>query len=236
MRSSQLAPQMDRKTTARIAGAIYLVMSLFAAPELLFIPNYVIAGDAAATAQRIADGADTYRLLMLGGLIGSILFIVLGWSLYYLFEEVDRKLAMLMLLLVVASSTLGIVDTGMLSPPLVLHARPEFLSAFTAPQLDALSLALLQIREYVLRANESLWGVWLIPFGILIVKSRFIPKIIGVLLLIASVGYIAMSFAAIAFPAQSAAVARVGSILIQCELSVILWLLIMGARNDPLAT
>ncbi len=226
-----------RKTDARIAGALYLVMSAFGAPALLLIPNYVIAGDAAATAQRIADGADTYRLLMLGGLISSILFIVLGWRLYHLFEEVDRNQSTLMLAIVVASGTLGIMDVGLLSPPLVLRAHPGVFAAFAAfstPQLDALSLALLQIRGYVLRANESLWGVWLIPFGILIIKSRFIPKIIGVLLLVASVGYIGMSFTAIAFPGQSAAAASVGSIFIQCELSVILWLLIMGARNDPL--
>jgi hypothetical protein len=229
------AQQYSRKTSARIAGAIYLVMSLFGAPELLFLQNYIIKGDATATAQKIAEGADTYRLLMLGGLIGSILIIVLGWSLYNLFLETDRKQALLMLLMVVASSTLGILDTGLLSTPLVLQSRSGNFAAFSPAQLDTLSLALLQIRGYVFRANEALWGVWLIPFGLLIIKSNFIPKIIGYLLLAASVGYVGISFAIVGFSSHPAIVGSAASFLIQCELPVILWLLIMGARNDPLA-
>jgi purine-cytosine permease-like protein len=81
------------------------------------------------------------------------------------------------------------------------------------------------------RADEALWGLWLVPFGLLVIRSGFIPKIIGVLLLVASVGYVAMSAAYIGFPSYVAAVDRVGMILIQGELSAILWLLIVGARR-----
>ena len=81
------------QSRARRAGIIYFVMSVMGAPMLLFLPKFVVAGDAAATAHNIAVGEATYRLLLLGGLIGSILFAVLGWSLYHLFEEVDRKQA-----------------------------------------------------------------------------------------------------------------------------------------------
>src|SRR5262249_53443855 len=78
---------------------------------------------------------------------------------------------------------------------------------------------------------EALWGFWLVPFGVLVIRSRFIPKFIGVLLLIASVGYVAMSAAYIGFPSYLAAVDRVGMILIQGEVAAILWLLIVGARR-----
>lgn len=220
------------QSRARRAGVVYAVMSALGAPALLYLPRFIVSGDAAATARRIADGEQLYRLLMLGSLAGSILFIVLGWSLYHLFEQVDRKQAMLMLLFVLVSATLGIIDVALLSPPLVLRWRPSYLAAFSAPQLDALALGLLKIRSVELAANEALWGVWLVPLGMLIIKSRFIPKLIGALVLVASVGYVAMSVAFIAFPANVAAVDRVGMILIQGELSIILWLLIKGARRD----
>src|SRR5262249_2855432 len=186
--------------------------------------KFIVASDAAATAQKIAAGEQVYRLLLLGALAGSILFIVLGWSLYHLFETVDRRQALLLLVLVCASATISIIDVPLLSAPLVLQARAGFLSALTPGQLDALAIAFLKIRNVELSANEALWGIWLVPFGILVIKSGFIPKIIGVLLLIASVGYVAMSAASIGFPTYAPAVDRVGMLLIQGELTVILWL------------
>jgi len=219
------------RTRARWAGAIYLIMSIVGAPVLLFLPKFVVAGDPATTAQRIAEGAQTYRLLMLGDLAGSILFAVLGWSLYHLFEQVDRKQALLMLVLVLVSATIGVLDTALLAPPLIFQSGTPFLSSFTSSQIDALALGLLRVRSFEVRANEALWGVWLVPFGILVIRSGFIPKLIGIALLIASLGYIAMSAAFIAFPAHLAAVDRVASVLIQGELLAILWLVIMGARE-----
>lgn len=220
------------RSSARRAGVIYLVMSLVGAPALLFLPRFIVPGDAAATAQRIADGAPVYRLLMLGDLAGSILFVVLGWSLYQLFETVNRPQALLMLLLVLVSATLGMVDVALLSPPLVFSAYPGSLSAFAPAQLDALTLGLLRIRSMELRTNEMLWGLWLVPFGLLVIRSGFIPKVIGWLLLLACAGYVAMSTAYVGFPAYSAAADRVGNWLIQGELVVIFWLLIKGARSD----
>src|SRR5215471_13335558 len=96
------------QSRARQAGVIYLVMSLAGAPTLILLPKFVVQGDAAATAQKVAAGEQLYRVLMLGGLAGSILFVVLGWSLYHLLEQVDRKQATLMLLLVLLSATIGI--------------------------------------------------------------------------------------------------------------------------------
>src|SRR5262252_4538708 len=103
---------------ARRAGIVYFVMSVLGAPLLLFVPKFVVAGDPAATAHNIAAGETTYRLLLLGGLAGSILFAVLGWSLYHLFEEVDRKQAMLLLALVLVSATIGVLDVALASAPL----------------------------------------------------------------------------------------------------------------------
>jgi hypothetical protein len=217
------------RNRARRVGVVYFVMSVLQMPVLLYLPHFIVPENASETARRISDGAHVYRLMMLSELAASILFIVLGWSLYRLFETVDRKLSMLMLLLVLASATLGIVDVAFLSPPLVLHMYAASLSSFTPAQIDALGFALLQIRSVAVHANEALWGVWLIPFGILAMRCGFVPRIFGMLLLVASVGYVAMSFTFIGFPDYGGIVNGIGSLLVVGELPMIVWLLTKGA-------
>ena len=218
------------KAQARWAGVIYVVMSLLGISALLYLPRLFVAGDPAATAANIMSHEPTYRLILFGSLLGSILFVVLGWSLYHLFEAVDRKQAMLLLVLVVTSAVIGIIDVALLATPLVFSSGAAFLAAIPRPELDALSLGFLQVREFELHANIALWGLWLIPFGVLVIKSRFIPPVIGWLLFVACAGYLALSFGFIVLPAYAHAIGRVAGVMIQAELPVILWLVIMGAK------
>jgi len=217
---------------ARRAGLIYLVMSVLGAPTLIYLPRLIVTGDAAATAHNVLGNEPTYRLLLGGALVGWALYMVLGWALHDLFARVDEAQATLLRIFVVASAIVGVIDVALLAAPLVALKSTALAAAFTRPQVEALALTLFGIRSVELHANEAFWGFWLIPFGILVLKSRYIPRIIGVLLLIASVGYIIMSFAYIAFPSLLEAASRIGGLLIQGELAVILWLVIMGAK-DP---
>ena len=220
------------KRDARRAGLIYLVMSILGAPALIYLPRLVVSGDAAATAQNVLGNEPRYRLLLGGALLGWTLYMVLAWALYDLFARVDEAQATLLRIFVVASAIVGVVDVALLAAPLVVLRSSALAAAFTRPQVEALALTLFGVRSVELHANEAFWGFWLIPFGILVFKSRFIPRIIGALLLIASVGYLMISFAYIAFPSTLEAASRVGGVLIQGELSVILWLVVMGAK-DP---
>lgn len=220
------------KRDARRAGLIYLVMSIVGAPTLIYLPRLIVPGDAAATAHNVLSNEPTYRLLLGGALLGWALYMVLAWALYDLFESVDKTQATLLRIFVVASAIVGVIDVALLAAPLVALKSSALTAAFTQPQVDAFALTLFGIRGAELHANEAFWGFWLIPFGILVIKSRYIPRIIGVVLLIASIGYIIMSFAYIAFPALLEPANKIGGILIQGEVTVILWLVIMGAK-DP---
>ena len=224
----------SRKTQAHRAGIVYVMLSALGFPVLIYAPSFIVAGDAAATAHKIASGVQLYRLILLSDLAAAIFFLVLGWMLYHLFEAVDRKLALLMILLVLASACVSVIDVALLGSPLVFLSDATFASAFAQPQLDALALAFLKVRGLELQANVAFWGLWLIPFGMLVIKSNFIPKLIGILLFVASVGYVAMSVAFFVFPAQRHDVGQVGMLLTLGELPVILWLLIMGARENGL--
>lgn len=220
------------KRDARRAGVIYLVMSILGAPTLIYLPRLIVSGDAAATARNVLSNEPTYRLLLGGALAGWALYMVLGRALYDLFASVDESQAALLRIFVVASAIVGVIDVALLAAPLVILKSTALSAVFARPQVEALALTLFGIRSVELHANEAFWGFWLIPFGILVLKSRYIPRTIGVLLLIASIGYIIMSFAYIAFPSLLEAASKIGGVLIQGELTVILWLVIMGAK-DP---
>jgi|SRR5579884_3045027 len=220
----------SQSSRARVVGVVSLLMSVVGAPTLLYLPRFISPMDPGATAQRIAANSATYQWLTFGDLVAAILFAVLGWLFYQLFEDTDRGLARLLLVLVTISATFGMIDAGLLSVPTVLHARAAAFGAFSPAQLDALSFAVLRVRAGLLNANEMLWGLWLVPLGILSLESGFIHKIVGVLVLIASVGYVADSTAYFVAPAYAAAVGGIAMILFQGELAIIFWLLIAGAR------
>jgi len=220
---------------ARWTGVIYLVMSLVGAPALLYLPTFVVTGDATATAQKIAAGEQLYRWLVFGDLVSPVLFILLGWSFYRLFEDVDRRLSLLLLAIVTASAVIGIVDVVLLSPPLIFHAHPDWFPALTRSQMDSLALAFLQIRSFEVHANELLWGVWLIPVGILSARSGFIPRLVAAAALVAAAGWILLSAGYIAFPHARAITDRIANPMSQVELVVLLWFLIKGATGPSAA-
>jgi hypothetical protein len=115
---------------------------------------------------------------------------------------------------------------------LTLIRGADFLSVFDKPQRDALAMLFLNLHFQGFMVAQVFWGLWLIPFGVLVFKSGFLPRTLGVLLIIACFGYLANSFDA--FGVLPHAVSRVVGQLTICELPIILWLLIRGAKDQPL--
>jgi hypothetical protein len=204
----------------------YLIMGLPGPLALLYLPNhFVVAHDAAATAQRIVDGLFTYRLIVLADLASPIGFVLLAWSLYHLFEEVDRRQAQLLVTFVVICAVLQVVDVAVLLAPLAIQSGADYLTAFTKPQLDALTLGTVRLRDVLLQIDEAFWGLWLLPFGILVIKSGAIPKIIGAFLLLGGFAWLTLSATAIAFPDAHTVQRLVFPLVQPGEISIVLWLL-----------
>ena len=114
--------------------------------------------------------------------------------------------------------------------PLVLLSDADYLSVFAKPQLEALALGFLRFHSGGAIVAMGFWGLWLFPFGALVIKSRFLPRILGFLLLIAGAAYLGSSVTALALPDLRHAVARVAMPLYFGEVPIIFWLLIKGAR------
>jgi len=200
--------------------------------NLIYLPNrFIVRGDAAATAGNIVSGEHIYRLLVLCGLLNSIMFIVLGLSLYNIFKDVDRKQARLLVAFVCVSSAISIANLVHELAPLVLLSGANWLSAFSKAQLDALVLAFLRLRGIGISLATAFWGLWLVPFGILVIRSGFIPKWLGVLLLVGGLGYMAQCVTAILFPAFQGLVFNVTLPIVgPGEALMIIWLLVKGGK------
>jgi len=221
---------------ARVAGLLYVLMILAGLPALILVPSrLIVAGDAATTADHIRSAATLYRIGIASELAYPVLFAFLALALYRLFVRVDQDQAVRLVLMVCLSVPIVLLNTISELAALSLVNGPSFLSTFTRSQLD--SLAYLCVRLHSLGiavVTQVFWGLWLVPFGRLVLRSGFIPRILGVSLLIAAPGYL-LRAAVNLFPAP-AALESLSNLLTLGELPIIFWLTIWGARGEKAAT
>jgi hypothetical protein len=223
------------RTDARRAGVLYLLMGLIAPIGLLYVPGrLIVTGDAAATADRLRASEWVLRLGIASELSHQIIGIFLLLVLYRLFKGVSEYQATLLVILGLLLS-LPIVFVNVLNEiaALILAGGSTFLSVFDRPQRDALAYLFLRLHGQGLQVAAIFWGLWLFPFGILVIRSRFIPRTLGVLLMVAGCAYVAASFTSLVMPRYANAVLPVAGILEIGELPIIFWLLIWGAKAQP---
>ncbi len=217
------------KSQARVAGLLYLLTSIPGVFSLLYVPShFIVSGNAAATANKIQGDEFVFRLGIVSELIGFTGFIFVVRALYRLLVGVNKTQASLMVTLMLISIPISLVNVLNEFAVLKLVHGGDFLAVFDKPQQDALAMLFLHLHFQGFMVAQVFWGLWLIPFGLLVYKSGFLPRILGVLLIIACFGYLANSLAA--FGVLPNVVSRFVGQLTICELPIILWLLIVGAR------
>ncbi len=218
------------KKTAHRAGVLYFLFMIVAIFGEFFLPVFMVPGDAAATARNITAAELTYRIGILTGFVTLVIFIFLVVSLYKLLKDVDRNLATLMVLLVSIGVAIALANLLNKFAPLVLLSGADYLSVFTKSQLDALALGFLRFHSNGVAVSTAFWGLWLFPFGILIIRSGFLPRILGILLLVAGFAYLTSSLTSIVLPDYRRVVSRLMMPLYFGEVPIIFWLLIKGAK------
>jgi Domain of unknown function (DUF4386) len=220
---------------ARIAGATYLSMVFTAPFSLIYVPSkLIVRGNAAATADNIMAHETMFRLSIFGDLIGQVIFICLAIALYRLLSSINKTWAALMVGFVLVSAAVGFLNTLNNVAAVILFRGGEFLTVFDKPQRDALGMLFIRLHSQGIFIDEIFWGLWLFPFGLLVFRSGFIPRFIGVWLMINCFGYVALSVIALFFPDYYQAAFRYSQPVLFGELLVMLWLLIKGAKVPPL--
>jgi hypothetical protein len=223
------------KQQARYAGFLYLLLALIAPIGLLVVPGQLIVqGNAAATADNIRACEWLLRLGIASELIHQVLGVFLVLALYRLFKAVDENQAR-QLVILGALVSLPIVFVNVLNEiaALILVRGAHFLAVFEKSQLDALAYLFLRLHGQGISVASIFWGLWLFPFGRLVMRSGFIPRVLGILLMIAGVAYLASAFATLVLPHYANLVSQVALPLEVAELPIIFWLVIWGAKPRP---
>ncbi len=221
---------------ARVAGLLYL--SLLGAPlRLIYIPNHLfVSGNATATANNIAAHEMLFRFGIVAELVTGIMALFLTLALYRLLKGVDQGLAVVMVILGSLMSTPIYFLNSLNDAAALLFARSaDFLSVLDKPQRDAFAMLFLRLHGQGVRVNELFWGLWLFPFGLLVYRSRFLPRILGLWLMVNCFAYLASSFIGLLAPQYEEMVSNYAFPVMFGELAIMLWLVIMGAREKALA-
>jgi Domain of unknown function (DUF4386) len=224
------------KNKARFAGLLYASTVIFGPFYLLYLPDkFIVSGNASATAARIAASESLFRLGIVAEIAGATVFMFVVLALYDLLKEVDRKYAAIMVILFGISVPISCVNALNQVAILKLLSGGDFLSVFNKEQVDALVMMFVRLHGSGNLIAEIFWGLWLAPFGVLVFRSGFLPRILGVLLMISCIAYVAVSVTALLSPAYSQMISGfMMPIAGLGELAIMLWLVIMGAKDQPL--
>jgi hypothetical protein len=220
---------------ARVAGAVYSSMVITAPFSLIYVPNkLIVRGDATATAANVLAHETLFRLSIFADLVGQVIFICLAIALYRLFSNVNRNWALLMVGFVLVSAAVGFLNSLNNIAALILFRGGDFLSVVDTAQRNALGMLFVRLHSQGIFIDEIFWGVWLFPFGLLVFRSGFLPRFIGVWLMINCFGYVALSVIALFFPPYYNAAFKMLQPVLFGELVIMLWLLIKGAKMPRL--
>jgi hypothetical protein len=192
-----------------------------------------VSGDAAATVNNILESERLFRLAILSNLITTICFLFLANALYKLFKSVDKDLVRLMVIFIIASVPLAYIELLKFGT-ILLSSKAAYLSAFEPAQLQALSQVFLDLYKQGFYISFIFYGLWMLPLGMLIFKSGsgFIPKMLGVLLIVGCSGYL-FKFLTFFLDLNYETISSLWmNIAIIGEVLCIAWLLFIGPKDQ----
>jgi hypothetical protein len=215
---------------ARLAGFWYLFANLFAPLVLVFLPaRFIVSGDAAATASNIMASESLFRVGVVLSLFTFIAQIFLALALYQLLKVVNKNMAALMVIFALTAVPIAMLNELNNLAVVVLLSGIAYLKPFPTDQLQALAYMFLRLHGQGLNIAQIFWGLWLFPMGSLVFKSGFLPRLLGVLLIIAAFGYVIQSFAVFLWPSRQLDLIFVTG---WGELLLLLWLLMRGVNVE----
>jgi hypothetical protein len=217
---------------ARRAGWLYLAQCLPAPFAYLYLPNrLLVPGDAVATAEHVRGSEGLLRAGVAAELLSATVLLFTMVALYRLFRPVDERVAMTLGAMMLVSVPISFVNSIFNLAPLVLTKNAAIASELAPGQIAALVTLFLRLHGYGLLVNQTFWGLWLFPFGILIRRSGFIPRFLAYPLYAAGAGYLVNTLGVLLLPPEARRIVDSVLVLGLGELPMIIWLLFWGARR-----
>jgi hypothetical protein len=221
---------------AKIAGVLYFLLTITGIFTLIYIPGKLyVRGNAASTVANILASERLFNINIVVGLISLMIFLFLALALYQLLKDVNKQYASVMVLLVLVQIPIGFINQLNQLAALLLARGADFLSVFDKPQRDALAMLFLDVSNKGAVISELLWGLWLLPLGLLVYWSGFLPRFLGVWLIINCFAYVILCFTGLLAPQHHSIVNNIATPALFGELAFMLWLLIKGIKVQPAA-
>jgi hypothetical protein len=216
--------------TARIAGLLYFIFIMLSIIADLF--GHFVFADASATVNNIMAHESLFRIGVVISLFSYVFFLLAAWYLYVLLKPVNKNMALLFLLLNLGGFAILVYSHLNLFSSLTLLSGADYLKVFQPDQLQAQAMLFINLYKTGSTIAQIPFGVWLLPLGYLVFKSGFLPKILGILLIVDCFSlliyvcqrFLLPGYAVIAYPCWA-----MGFI---AEVSLTLWLLIKGVKNQ----
>jgi len=218
--------------TARMAGFFYFMYVVITIPSDVYRDRFIVLGDAAATANNIMASEWLFRLSFVGDLLSAVFFLLAAWALYVLLKPVNKGLALLFLLLNLGGVTVYSINLLNQLAAVLLLSGADYLKVFQADQLQSLAMFFLDLRQNGYWIAQIFFGAWLFPLGYLVYKSGFLPRILGIVMMIHFVGWTMTSLQFFLFPGFGVIIYLTGPLGFISEVGLTLWLLIKGVKEQ----
>lgn len=225
------------RNPGRVVGLWYLSIILVGPLRLMYIPQrLIVAGDPAATAQRLVSHEQLFRLGMASDMLDAVLLVMLTMAFYRLFESVDRYLAALLVIFGgVLPAAMYLVNVAFDAGALMLARGDSVGGALTSIQREGLAMVLLRLHDHVVTSSLVLAGAWLFPMAALFWRSRLVPRFLSAWLIFAGCAWTAIAFTGFLWPEYRAREFSFFQPAFFGEVALTLWLLIRGSKETAVA-
>jgi hypothetical protein len=225
---SDLSP----RKTARMTGLFYLIFVLTTVLASYVRSQFIVSGDAATTANNIMASQGLFRVGFVTELVSAVFFLLAAWGLYVLLKPVNKNLALLFLLLNLGGVAVECLNALNLFAALQFLSGANYLTAFQTGQLQALAMSSLDLYTSGFLIAQIFFSAWLLPLGYLVYKSRFLPKFLGLLLILDFFGNMSWFLQGFLLPDYKILAYPGNAISFIAEISLTVWLLIMAVKEQ----
>ena len=222
------------KRTARLAGFLLLLGAATSGFSIVYVRSRLIVfGDAAATVNNIVTYESLFRAGIASGILGQIFSFFFGLTLFRLFKDAGRTLATIFLASILVGVAIGIANSFNNLAALTIVTNPDYARAFQPEQLNALVMTFVRVNNFGIGLMEIFTAIYLFSLGLLIIKSGYLPRILGILLMVGACAFPVNTFTKILIPQFYPALLTRLTMLLNAlgPPATILWLLIKGVKG-----
>jgi hypothetical protein len=229
---NEVVKEQPPKMIAKMAGLFYLIYILTTVLATVVRSRIIVFGDAAATANNILGSQMLFRFGFVTQLVSAVFFLLAAWALYILLKTVNKNLALLFLLLNLGGVAVESMNMLNLFAALPFLSGANYLNVFQTGQLQAIAMSFLNSYTNGFKIAQIFYGTWLLPLGYLVYKSRFLPRLLGIVLILDFFFWTSYFFQYFLFPDSGLLTLPASAVGFIAEFSISLWLLIKGVKEQ----